>query len=363
MIAFHPPVPRAFTDVTPQWLTQVLAPHHPGATVTAAQVDPHMGHKPNKARIHLTWDRDGLPPTVIVKGTLNGTTSRGAIIDFSNMAELVSYRDIVPQLEINAPRLLYQHWEAAPSEAVIMLFEDMAERHPTYFPNGFATLSYGQAARILKAMARFQAQSWNSPHFLAGGIWGPDTGAGENARLIRELYFDVLPDSEHWATSIVSPRGAALPRLLRDAARMKTGWRRLVDLLDGYGKVIVHGDEHLGNLGMEPDGTPIFYDFLARAEPWPLGLVRFLIPTLDILDRRAWERSLLAGYLEDLRSFGAPAPSFEEAWLGYRAAAICPLMIWLNNSSSWQPEATNTANAARAAAAVMDHESFALLGL
>ena len=102
---------------------------------------------------------------------------------------------------------------------------------------------------------------------------------------------------------------------------------------------------------------------LARGEAWPLGLVRFLIPTLDILDRRAWERSLLAGYLADLERFGAPVPTFEEAWLAYRCSTICALMIWLNNSSAWQPEATNTANAARAAASVLDHDAFGLLGL
>jgi len=162
-------VPRAFTDVTAEWLTAVLSPLHPGAEVVSATVDPHMGHKPNKARIHLTYneagEKAGLPPTLVVKGTFNGTTSRGAIIDFSNTAELVSYRDIVPHLEINAPRLIYQNWETDPSESVVLLFEDMADRGISYFPNGFATLNYGQAARILKAMARFQALSWNSPDF------------------------------------------------------------------------------------------------------------------------------------------------------------------------------------------------------
>jgi len=361
------PVPRAFCEVTAPWLTAVMSADNPGIEVTSATVDPHMGHKPNKARVHLEYNeagrKAGLPATLVVKGTFNGTTSRGAIIDFSNMAELVSYRDIVPHLDINAPRLMYQDWEADPSESVVLVFEDMAARGLTYFPNGFATLEYGQAARILRAMARFQAQTWNSDNFANGGIWGPGTGAGENARLIRELYFDILPRSEHWTSSIVSPRGAAMPRLLRDADRMERAWIRLVDLLDGHGRVIVHGDEHLGNLAMQPDGMPVFYDFLARGEPWPLGMVRFLIPTLDTLDRRAWEKSLLAGYLADLASYGAPAPTFEEAWLAYRAAAICPLMIWLNNSSTWQPEATNTANAARAAAAVLDHDSFGLLGL
>ncbi|WP_197277180.1 phosphotransferase [Sphingomonas profundi] len=363
----HPPVPRSFDQVTPEWLTAVLRRTHPGIKVTSAKVDPTMGHKPNKARVHLAYDaageQAGLPPTLVVKGTFNGTTSRGRIIDFSNMAELVSYRDILPRLTVNVPRLLYQTWEAEPSEAVVLLFEDMATREPTYFPTAFNTLDYGQAARFLTAMARFHAESWNSPAFAPGGEWGPGTPAGENAARIRSDYFDILPRSEHWQTSVVSPRGAAMPRKLRDPDRMEAGWLRLVARLEAHAKVIVHGDEHLGNLFVEPDGTPGLYDFLARGEAWPLGLVRFLIPALDILDRRAWERALLAGYLADLRRFGVEPPGFEEAWLVYRASAICTLMIWLNNSSTWQPEATNTANAARAAAAVMDHDSFGLLGL
>lgn len=361
------PVPRAFADINAEWLTQALGTVYPGVQVLRAQVDPYMGHKPNKARVHLTYDTGetdaDLPATLIVKGTFNGTTSRGAIIDFSNMAELVSYRDIVPHLDINTPRLLYQNWEAEPSESVVLLLEDLAPRRPTYFPDGFATLSYGQASAILKSMARFQASTWNSPQFNVGGLWGPGTPADESARLIRSLYFDILPRSEHWQASVTSPRGAALPRLLRDPARMEQGWKRLVDLLEGHGKVIVHGDEHLGNLAIEPDGSPLFYDMLARGEAWPLGVARFLIPTLDILDRRAWEKPLLAGYLAELAAWDVPVPSFEEGWLAYRASAICPLMIWLNNSSTWQPEATNTANAARAAAAVLDQDSFGLLGL
>jgi len=361
------PVPRTFDQVTADWLTQVLVRTHPGIRVLSAAVDATMGHKPNKARVHLTYDdagrKAGLPATLVVKGTFNGTTSRGRIIDFSNMAELVSYRDIVPQIDINVPRLIYQSWEAEPSESVVLLLEDMAYRKPTYFPNGFATLNYGQAASILRAMATFQAQTWNSPAFEAGGEWGPGTPVGENAARIRSDYFDILPRSEHWATSVVSPRGAALPRILRDPIRMETAWFRLVDLLQHHAKVIVHGDEHLGNLAIEANGAPIFYDMLARGEAWPLGLARFLIPTLDSLDRRAWEKSLLAGYLADLARYGAPVPTFEEGWLAYRASGICTLMIWLNNSSTWQPEATNTANAARAAAAVLEHDAFGLLGL
>lgn len=361
------PVPRSFAQVTPEWLSGVLGLSYPGVAVIAATVDPTMGHKPNKARVHLIYNdagkKAGLPPTMVVKGTFNGTASRGRIIDFSNMAELVSYRDIVPKIDINAPRLYYQAWEAEPSESVVLLFEDLADRNPTYFPNGFATLTYGQAGRILAASAKFHAQTWNSAQFDDGGEWGPGTAVFENAVRIRSDYFDILPRSEHWASSVTSPRGAAMPRILRDPDRMEAGWQKLVDMLAGHGKVIVHGDEHLGNFFMEPDGTPGFYDMLSRAEAWPLSLARFMVTTLDALDRRAWERPLLAGYLKNLERLDVPIPSFEEAWHVYRCAMICPLMIWLNNSSTWQPEATNTANAARASLAVLDHDAFALLGL
>jgi hypothetical protein len=361
------PVPRTFEQVSAQWLSNALGRTYPGIEVLEAHVSPPMGHKPNKARIRLTYNavgaEAGLRETLVVKGTFNGDESRGRIIDFANLAELVSYRDIVPNIHINSPRLLYQNWEREPSEAVVLLFEDLAYRNPTYFPNGFATLSYAQAARLLEAMACFQAQTWNSAAFKDGGEWGPGTPVGENAERIRSDYFDVLPRSEHWATSVVSPRGAAMPRLLRDASRMEAAWQRLVEVLAVHARVIVHGDEHLGNLFFEPDGRPGFYDMLSRGEPWPLALARFLVPTLDILDRRAWERPLLAGYLRDLERFGAAPPSFEEAWFAYRCSTICALMIWLNNSSNWQPEATNTANAARASAAVLDHGAFELLGL
>jgi hypothetical protein len=361
------PVPRTFDQVTAEWLSQVLGLTYPGVEVLTAKVDPTMGHKPNKARVHLTYNgvgrEAGLRPTLVVKGTFNGSESRGRIIDFSNLAELVSYRDVVPRIDINTPQLLYQNWEREPSESVVLLFEDMAYRSPTYFSNGFSTLSYGQAARLLEGMARFHAQTWNSPAFAPGGEWGPGTPVGENAERIRSDYFDILPRSEHWTASVTTPRGAAMPRLLRDPARMEAGWKRLVDLLGVHAKVIVHGDEHLGNFFIEPDGRPGFYDLLSRGEPWPLAIARFLASTLDILDRPAWERPLLAGYLRDLERFGALVPSFDEAWHAYRCSMICPLMIWLNNSSTWQPEATNTANAARASAAVLDHDAFRLLGL
>ena len=362
-----PRVPRAFSEVTPEWLSAALAPTCPDVKVLSATVGKTMGFKPNKARVDLTYNtvgkEAGLPSSFVIKGTFNGTESRGAIIDFSNLAEVVSYRDIVPHIDMNVPRIYHLGIEHEPTESVVLLMEDLVVRKPTYFGHGLNSLTYGQAALFLDAIARYQAQSWNSPLFGEGQAWGPGTMTETNYQRIHKEYFELLPHSEHWTQSAQSPRGAAVPKRLRDPERAAAGWASLMQVLSSHARVIVHGDEHLGNYFIEGNGRPGFYDMLSRGERWPQHFAVFMIAALDTLDRRAWERPLLAYFLSRLAHHGADVPSFEEAWFAYRCSTICPFLIWFNNSSTWQPEAINTANAARAGMAVLDHDTFGLLGV
>jgi len=359
-------VPRTFAEVTPEWLSQALAASCPGIAVESATVDKTMGFKPNKARVHLTYNdagkRANMPATLVIKGSFNGYEPREPIIEFANIAEVISYRDIVPRMTINTPKVYHLGVDTEPNESVVLLFEDMAYRNPSYFHGG-KTLNYGEATRFLDAIARYQAPTWNSPEFKAGGAWGPGTPADTNHKRIHNEYFEYLPHSDHWEKSAQSPRGAAVPRILRDPKRMAAGWARLMEVLSIHGRVMVHGDEHLGNLFMEPDGTPGFVDMLSRGEPWPMHYAIFLIATIDSLDRRAWERPLLAHFLNRLAAYGAPAPTFDEAWYAYRCSTIASFLIWFNNSGAWQPEMINTGCAARAGLAVLDHDAFALLGV
>ncbi|MDT4861413.1 hypothetical protein FQZ97_960190 [compost metagenome] len=94
-----------------------------------------------------------------------------------------------------------------------------------------------------------------------------------------------------------------------------------------------------------------------------IGFTYFLLSTLDVLDRRAWELPLLQRYLARLTECGAQAPSFDDAWHQYRCTSLFPLLTWVNNSAKWQPEAVNTRNAMRAAWAVVDHDALNLLGV
>lgn len=49
---------------------------------------------------------------------------------------------------------------------------------------------------------------------------------------------------------------------------------------------------------------------------------------LGIADRRAWERDLLARYLDELAAPGGKPPMFEDAWLAYRQQMLHGLIFW-----------------------------------
>jgi hypothetical protein len=54
-------------------------------------------------------------------------------------------------------------------------------------------------------------------------------------------------------------------------------------------------------------------DWQPRLAPWSLDISYFLIAGFDFLDRRAWDKTLIARYLETLRGLAIDAPEFEHA--------------------------------------------------
>jgi hypothetical protein len=359
-------IPKVREDVTAEWLTSVLSPQYPGVTVTSAKVGELMGHKPNKVRLQLKYNKAGreagLPPTMVVKGSFPGYSLKGDIVDFASVAEVLTYRDVFSRININHPHPYVADIDPVTGGSAMMLLEDLAHRDVRFF-TARDTLGFATVKRFVRAIATYHAETWNSPEFNDGGAWGPDTVIGKNRSLLQDNYFDMLLNSPTWGDSLLEPRGAALPVSLTDQARYKIAWDRLLDVLASCPRVIIHGDEHLSNIFVEPDGTPGFLDPLARVDSWIVGYIYFITISLDPVDRRNWEQPLLEYYLNCLSEFGVDAPGFEEAWYVYRCATIHPLLVWLHNSGKWQPEWANTANTVRSALSVLDHDAFRLLGV
>ena len=361
-----PAIPRRLDEVTADWLTQVLARSHPGVEVTRVTTEGFMGYKPNKARLAVEYnaagERAGLPASFIVKGGFKGGSDGGekSGLDIGVELELLAYQELTPILDVNTPRCFFVTFDPVSYDG-IMLLEDLAPSGATFL-HGATSLTYAQSAAFLDAQARFHAQWLDSSEFAAGGRFGPESPLMERTRRLHTLYLDQLVRPAYWDTFIAQPRGATLPGKLRDAARMAAAQARMNEIHGQAGQTLIHGDEHLGNLYLDGAGRPGLLDWCARREPWVLAFTYFLLSTTDALDRRAWEKPLLALYLDRLTRYGARAPGFEEAWFLYRGTTIYPMLTWLNNSGKWQPESVNTRNTARAALAVMDHDALELLG-
>ena len=127
---------------------------------------------------------------------------------------------------------------------------------------------------------------------------------------------------------------------------------------------MVHGDAHIGNAYIEADGHVGFVDWQTVAVgSWVHDVNYFLVSALDVPDRRAHERDLLGHYLKVLATFGVSAPGLDEAWSDYRRATVHGFLGWLCNLDQWQPAEVNTATYARFGMAMIDHDTYAALGV
>jgi hypothetical protein len=355
--------PLSFSDVTADWLTLALREAFADVTVVAVRRGPVFGYKQNKFRVDVAYadGRSAPAKSFIVKGNFPAENDPSTGSAWAMANELRSIRDVAPL--VAAPAMPQAHYISVSETLSAIVMEDLTPTGAVFF-DAFHTLDLGQALAFMDAFARMHASSWNSEAFGPGGSMGPGSFAGENRRLVNDVYFPTFFKAETWQQYVALPRGRALPNMFQDLARAEQAWHRMWAVLGQSDMVVIHGDEHLGNLFVTADGRPGVIDWVARPEHWPIGIAYFMLCALDVVDRRRWDRALLSHYVTRLKVHGArEVPSMEDAWFLYRCASFYPVVTWLNNSGVWQPEAVNTANAVRAAFAAVEYDAFGLLGV
>ena len=135
-------------------------------------------------------------------------------------------------------------------------------------------------------------------------------------------------------------------------------WARYIRGLTRGPQTLLHGDPHIGNTYLLPDGDVGFLDWqMVRRGDFSLDLGYFLQGALSIDDRRGGERALLEEYRGALGLPDSELPSAEEIWLHYRASAAHGLAIWiatLSGGDNWQRPDISLAFAQRYGAAFTD---------
>ena len=132
---------------------------------------------------------------------------------------------------------------------------------------------------------------------------------------------------------------------------------RMAVVADALPSCALHADTHLGNLYVDVDGEPGFFDVISMSGPGILEITYHLGCALDPATRRRHEGPLIQVYLDELRAHGVMPPSFDEAFHQYQVFLAYGYMVFIINEVIFQSPANNTAYTARFSQAMLDHDT------
>lgn len=343
-------IPRSLAEVDESFLTELMQSACPGVAVTGFAIEGEVHGTATKAKLRLSYAAGPAGPTTLyIKG---GWEEGSEILRQVGIycREPRAYAELLPRLGVTAPRCYGAIWDEATLEGVLLLEDLDAAGAAIRSPESL--VGADEAHDLLLGLARMHAATAGSR--LPRGAW------------IRPLFKDSeRPGSylrhileERQLTSYLSlPRGAAIPGQLRDPGVIRRAFDRT--LAWGLGErsaVLLHGDAHVGNSYVDAAGQPALLDWqCVSTGGWAFDVAYYLSSALTVEDRRAHERDLLAAYAACLAASGGPVLTADAALRSYAAYLSYGFLVWLANSTSFQPERFNALVASRFAEAMLDH--------
>ncbi|HEV2239526.1 MAG TPA: phosphotransferase [Streptosporangiaceae bacterium] len=299
-------------DLTADFLTQALAGHLDGGTVTEVDSAPvGTGQVSDSFRLRLTYDSPAaLPLTMIAKVPAAAPASRNAARAFRTYEiEASFYGQLAARLPVSLPCCYYAGYEAEPDEYIVLL-EDLAPAQPG---DQLAGISVDDAAAAIEELAALHAAGWGSPE-LAALPW-LNRSTPEAATLLAGVLLDLYPGFRERYASQVEPGTLAL---IEDFLPRAPGY---LGGADYQPRTIVHGDFRADNLlfgGLRPvvlDWQTCSYGAAAN------DLAYFLASSLLVPDRQHHEEGLVRTYHHALTACGVQL-SWADCWAGYRRHAF-----------------------------------------
>ena len=212
-----------------------------------------------------------------------------------------------------------------------LVLEDLRQRNAE-FEDVLSTLTADDTAVLLDQLAELHASYWDSPRFQSDLSWiQPHTSGPIHELFTSEVGLTLLIDHEvathQFKRELVQSTGETVASLRSRVASVQTHQATLPCTL-------LHGDAHVGNTFRLPGGERGFYDLQLSARGFCMHDVSYSIVTsLNIEDRRAHERDLIAGYRQRLLDHGVVnPPTLDELLFEHRLAmAWCLYVGWLSS--------------------------------
>jgi Phosphotransferase enzyme family len=332
LITDEPLIPTKLAEVTPGWLTAALATDFPGADVESLATETLNDGTAFTCRVFATY-REGSatgPDTVCVKAGIEAP-HRGFIFESGLcIKEAMVYQDVLPQTSARVAKCYAAGYEVSSGKGYVLL-EDLTPAGAV-FCGAEEPLTPAQVASGLEQLAELHALYWNDPR-ASDPIWR------HRGRSLSEPD-QLLTYFEGRAPVLVSePHAGAIPQMFHRPEILAPALIRLRELDDKAASGLIHGDAHIGNFFLDANRLPCMADFqCVQRGHYSNDVATFMASSLDVLDRRRHERELVQSYLDALRRRVGTAPSFDEAWLGYRRHVLYGMWVWYMTVARFQSE-------------------------
>jgi hypothetical protein len=395
-------IPSNIEQLTPEVMTALLSKKQPGIIVEKVEITEHaqcgdgLASTADRVGLKLHYQSSsnstGIPENMKLKTILLHRFLRFGMPMIMGTARVVNALEKVPLLGrlsgpfiftlINiyqryfphAPEAMYRNEvnfydklrkeldiEAPDCYASVMnehdgqfgiLMEDLGLRSAR-FPNAIDGVSLDEMRSLIENLAKLHAHFWQSPRLDGDLNWLPKTFEGGMFPVFDSIGLNIIRnqvETNPFKQNILAPLNRTVDQLWHAM------WKSQ-HLIYQQPHTLLHGDTHIGNTYVLPDGKGGLLDWqLIVRGPWCHDITYMMITGLDINVRRQHEKELLNLYRETLLANGVKnVPSEEQAYLLYRQSAIWGLVIgWLITPPQNYGEAITSANIQKMVTAMID---------
>lgn len=346
-------IPRQWEEVTPEWMTRAIASRHPDARVGEVELVTRDDGTNRRARFGIRYASGSGPETVFLKAH----SAKHRIVhlrngNLFNEARLFSSGTLLP---VEHP-IVYSSVVDWLRLDFLLVMEDLRGRGADP-RDATRPMSAEQVASGLQGLAQVHSRFWgfsgrSEPKLRWVKTWKP--GKGWQVGLRKRTPIGLARGLEQLPAEIAKYSGDEIVDV----------WARYVALLGKGPVTLLHGDAHIGNTYVLPEGGVGFLDWqVTRRGHWSQDTGYFLAGALTSEDRRRHEMALVEGYRQALQVPEGQRPSAELAWLWYRASPAYGLAVWLSTlgTDSYQTREISLALAQRYAAAFVELDTLSAL--
>lgn len=313
-------------EVTPQWMTEALRQSGKLDSSAVGALDYKIigtGKMGDNARFTLQYEGEqgSAPDSVIIKFPAEDETARamaGAQGAYYN--EVMFYRHLADRTTMRTPAI-YANEVTDDRLLFVTAMEDMSPAEPGSQLVGeslaHATVAMREAAKL--AVSFYGDESVGAHDFVMSQV--RDDGGAFGQSLLQQYWPSFY---ERFAQGI-SEEGRAF------AAHYVDHHAAFASRFEGP-RTLVHGDFRSENILFNGDEA-CTVDWQTTSESSPLtDLAYFMGGSVEIEDRRKWERDIVNEYSDVLAGLGVNL-GFEQCWEQYREQAMHGLLITILGAS------------------------------